>query len=368
MPQTEESGSPPSQHRWAAPRIILDVLGESTAESAYRRQLFRVLERWGEPVSDVPAVSRLPGLTCAASGGDPGLAAPVTAVWQLVRLAAKLLDDVEDGTVRDRPALIVNAATGLLSVVQLALGVLSVQLPSGRAHRLCQAFHRAMLRACAGQHADLVAGQCGLAALDPDTWLEVAGAKSGEPLAWAAWAGALVAGADERALAGYRAYGYYLGVLLQAADDFNGVWHPAGAGDLAAGRPTLPVCYALSVTRGEARDRLEMLLRQAVQGDDTAEAKARQRLIDLGAQSYLLVVARVRQQQALAALQRAEPAPPADRQLVALLDRVMPALSQLANGATSGPTNEFAGFSRFLLGGLSLRLIQNQMPIRTGAM
>jgi len=64
----------------------------------------------------------------------------------------------------------------------------------GLVHHLCHALNRAMLRACARQHADL-AGQMGMSDVDPDTWLEIARAKSGGFLAWAAWSGALRAGA-----------------------------------------------------------------------------------------------------------------------------------------------------------------------------
>lgn len=119
-------------------------------------------------------------------------------------------------------------------------------VPPDRIERLAQALNRAWLWACAGQHADL-ACQAGLMRLDLDTWREIALAKSGEPCAWAAWAGALVAGAGEQTLTGYRKFGRHLGVLLQVTDDLHGVWHPKGVSDLTAGRLNLAVCYARSV-------------------------------------------------------------------------------------------------------------------------
>jgi geranylgeranyl diphosphate synthase type I len=274
-----------------------------------------------------PTLSILPLLACEANGGDPRRAAPVMAAWQLLRLAAKLFDDVEDGEASGQPAKVINVATGLLFVTQLVVGELAAQgMTSDLVQRLGQALNHAGLRACAGQHADL-AGQVEMTNADPDVWLEIALAKSGEPLAWAAWAGALVAGADEHTLACYREYGYHLGVLLQVADDFNGVWQPGSVSDLAVGRFTLPVCYALSVAKAEERDRLETLLEEAAQGNDMAEVQARQLLTDLGAQAYLLVVGRVQHQQAMAALRSANCVSPADQQLAALLNRVLPALS-----------------------------------------
>jgi geranylgeranyl diphosphate synthase type I len=248
----------------------------------------------------------------------------------LVRLAAKLLDDVEDGESEGAPAEAINLATGLLFVAPLVLRGLLEQGISGDCV-LCleEALLRAELYACAGQHIDLATGQSDIDDVGPDTWLEIAQGKSGSLLGWAAWAGALVAGADEGVLSGYHAYGCHLGVLLQVADDFKGVWSPGGVCDLVAGRPNLPVCYALHVAGEKERIQLETLLAQAVRGDRQAKAQAQQLLIDLGAQGYTLVVARVQHQLAVTALQRAGCIKPADENLVAVLDRAMPALEFL---------------------------------------
>ncbi|RLC88114.1 MAG: hypothetical protein DRI37_05575 [Chloroflexi bacterium] len=118
-----------------------------------------------------------------------------------------------------------------------------------------------------------------------------------------------------------------MGVLLQVADDFNGVWHSEGISDLVAGGLTLPVCYAFSVAGAEERDHLKALLKRAAQGDNVAEVQARQLLTDLGAQAYLLVVGRVQYRQALEALRSANCMLPAGQQLAVLLDQVLPALS-----------------------------------------
>ena len=340
-------------HRWTdtggvVSLLVQDVLGESRFGMAYCHRLLEVLDRQVKPNSVVPTVSSLPILACEASGGDPCRAAPVAAAWRLVRLAAKLFDDVEDGEPNGQPAEAINLATGLLFVARLALNELAArEIDLDLVRCLDRALNRAMLRACAGQHGDLVASQVGMASIDPEAWLEIALAKSGELLAWAAWAGALVAGADEHILACYRKYGSHLGVLLQVADDFNGVWHPEGTSDLAAGRPTLPVCYGLSVAEARERDFLQALLEQAVEGDDAAEAQARQLLVDLGAQAYLLVVGQVQRRQALEALRSAGCASPAGQQLVALLDRVLPALSADGTSVAAGPVLSAQEVSRW---------------------
>jgi hypothetical protein len=320
-----ESELATDEHRWIVSRVIQDALGEDDPGTAYGQQLWEVLDRWD---TGDQTIGILPRLTCEANGGDLHLAAPVTVAWRLARLAAKLFDDVEDGEASGQPAEVINTAIGLLFVAHLALdGPVLRGVNSGLVRRLAQAFDRATLRACAGQHADLAASRCRTTNVSPEAWLEIVGAKSGELLAWAAWAGALVAGADEHTLACYHEYGYHLGVLLQVADDFDGVWHPEDASDLATGQLTLPVCYGLAVAKAEERDCLKALLKQTAQGDEAAGVRARQLLTDLGAQAYLLVVGRVHHRQTVEALRGADSASPAGQRLVALPDRILPALS-----------------------------------------
>jgi geranylgeranyl diphosphate synthase type I len=322
------------------------VLGESMLGMAYYQQLSQAVDHLNQGCANgLVDVAMLPALTCQASGSELEAAVSVTEAWQLVRLAAKLLDDVEDGESESAPAEAVNLATGLLFAAPLALrGLLEQGVSESRVLSLEDALLRAELRACAGQHADLATGQTATDDVNPDTWLEIAQGKSGSLLGWAAWGGALVAGADGRALSGYHAYGCHLGVLLQMADDFKGVWSPGGAGDLITGRPNLPVCYALHVAQKKEQARLKALLEQAIQGNHQAEAQAQQLLIDLGAQGYTLVAARVQYQLAVTALQRAGCVAPADKNLVALLDSTMPALELLGkdNVAIRANTQKYA--------------------------
>ena len=285
------------------------------------------LEAWLGREAGSPSVADLPRLTYQAAGGDARLIMPVLAAWQAVHLALKLFDDVEDGDAGDQPSEAINTGTGLLMAAHVALEQLpayGVSPAAARSVRL--ALGRAVLRACVGQQSDLVAGRSPGAGTDPDGWLQIAASKSGALVGWAAWAGALVAGADERSVSSYHEYGYRLGVLLQVADDFKDVWRAEGSSDLASGRLTLAVCYALHVATDEGRALLTDLLERAAVGDGPAEAEARQVLIDLGAQTYLLAVARVQYQQAAAALQNAGGIGAPVHQLSALLDQVLPAL------------------------------------------
>lgn len=308
--------------------ILRDNLPNTAVATLFRQEFQRVLDRWLENSIGPPNVVQLPALACEAVGGDPRAAVPVTATWQLVRLAAKLLDDIEDRDLNDRLAITLNAATSLIFAAPLVLNELTTNSAHDVAARATMALERAMLRAAAGQHADLNVAQLEERTEDPEAWLEIAEAKSGELLAWAGWAGALVGGADEHTQECLRQYGFHLGVLLQVADDFNGIWGASGATDLARGCLSLPVCYARHVLKGAARSHLETRLGQAAKGDRTAEGEAANMLIQSGAQAYLLAVARVQYRQARLALEQSQALTP-HHSLIALLDGVMPALASL---------------------------------------
>ncbi len=302
-------------------RLIGQTLRDELPHSASTTEFSALLRQISAACFD-RHLSLLPLLTCEAVGGRTEQAIPLVAAWQLSRLSAKLLDDVADGESAYSAAQAVGLATSLLFLAPLALCQLSKQrMPSDRVNRLAQSLDEAGLRACAGQHLELTAQP----AMAPDAWLQIASAKSGEPLAWAAWAGAFAAGAAEDALANLREYGFHLGILLQIADDFNGIWHDNGASDLKSGQLNLAVCYAYLVADARQRGELETLLKGLKKGEGEALSGARRLLTQMGAQAYLLVAGQDRRQQALAALQKNDrPAPP----LIALLDGIWPALAE----------------------------------------
>jgi geranylgeranyl pyrophosphate synthase len=292
----------------------------------FRQELQRIVDRWTENGAGPPTIAQLPALACEAVGGDPSVAVPVTAAWQVVRLAAKLLDDVEDRDIDHRLAITLNAATSLIFAAPLVLNELKKNSAHDIAPPVTIALERATLRAAAGQHTHLAGVQMDSSSADPDTWLEIAQAKSGELFAWASWAGALAGGADEHTQEGLRQYGFNLGTLLQVGDDFNGIWGANGANDLARGCLSLPVCYARHVLKGAARGHLDALLSRVQEGDQTAEGEAANMLIQSGAQAYFLAVASVQYRQAKMALEQSR-ALTTHHSLITLMDGVMPMLA-----------------------------------------
>lgn len=328
MPPGSEVDSSPYGLYWELVDYFAQTTPISDDASFDPGPALEVLQSWLSCYGGMSAIARLPFLTYAAAGGVGAAVLPVAAAWHVTRQAVKLFDDVEDGDVAQRIGEAVNTAAVLLFVAQSALELLPADRGTNKASHIRRALNRAMLRAASGQQTDIIAaGDVGR--IDPDGWLRVASEKSGELLGWAAWAGAMVAPGDEIAATHYHAYGFHLGVLLQVADDFNGIWGSGGRSDLRAGCLSLPVCYALQVAPADSREGLLTLLADARRGDSQAEARARQGLVDLGAQAYCLAVAQVQYHAAVWALDRAEASDPGRQVLKDALDAVLPALTKL---------------------------------------
>lgn len=268
-----------------------------------------------------PAIARLPLLTCALAGGSPAAARPAALAWNLLQLTAQILDRLADGSPLYelhpdlRPAEALNAATALLLLAFRALDATphSTEEPLARVRRRLS---DAALGACLGQHQDLTTTVNSHVTLD-DCW-EIIGAKSGRPFAWAAEAGARLGGAPDPQIAACHDFGYNLGVLVQLADDWADLWSRDGQSDLARGRRTLPVLYALLVAPPDEGKQLAQWLAEAPRCQ-AAEARVRQAIIRLGAPHYLVVEAGRCRRRALTALSGC-PAGPQRDDLAALLN------------------------------------------------
>jgi len=305
--------------------LIESMLREGQGRFEYASALLFALHSDGEGEAEL---TLLPVLCCEAVGGNERQATAVAAAWHLLHLAAKILDDVEDedadgalwSTIGSSQAI--NVATGFIFASQLALAHLPQMGADERlALSLCQDFNRACLRMCAGQHADLTEGS----ELSLERYFEVVAAKSGEFFALACRAGALLGGGNAEQVASYSEFGYNLGVLIQIWDDFEGIWNPQGKSDLATGKRTLPIIYALSVAPLAVQKQLMEFLSRAAD-EPQAEGEARRIITDLGAPQYVMTEAQIRRRRAERALLRAGKSCLVHQQLIGLLNRVMPAL------------------------------------------
>jgi geranylgeranyl pyrophosphate synthase len=277
------------QHLPQVYSLLEDVLPISDLGGSYGQTLGAVLSATftAEKTQPFP-FTLLPLLVCQMGGGDPARAVPVAAAWRALHIAAKLLDDVEDGDVGpfspanlDLPR-VVNLATGYIAMSNMALGHLADDQDPTLWPAIQKDFGATILRMADGQHVDLDA----TAAPDLDAYMQLIEAKSGCFFALATRAGARCATADASILSVYSAFGHNLGILIQLADDLRELRAPLAQERPFQSRYTLPVVYGLTVASPPEQARLAGWLTRASAGDGEAAELARQLLISLGAEVY----------------------------------------------------------------------------------
>jgi len=232
---------------------------------------------------------QLPLLFCEVHSGDRDQVIPAITACTLLRHAARLLDDIEDGNVKSRnisEPVALNVSTGILFTVGLVLNSLeAVGLPSETAVEIRRVFYEELLKVCSGQHLDLTQTAPTL----EECW-QIAGAKSGVFVGLVCWVGGQVAGADPEKLELYRQFGYNLGLLDEIRDDLADLWsNESHFSDLQNGRyGGLPVAYALSVLPENEQRQLRAHLAGSKNAPE-AEQKARELIVQSGAGAYLMV-------------------------------------------------------------------------------
>lgn len=180
----------------------------------------------------------------AACGGDPLLAAPAAAAIELLHNFTLVHDDVQDESAyrhhretiwhRWGTAAAINVGDALYAVAHDALYALAeppANLPAERVLRLARGFDRMALRIVEGQHLDL--SHEGEWDGGEARYLEMIAGKTAAIMDFAARAGALIAGADDAAVAACGDFGRNLGLAFQVRDDILGIW---GAQDIT-GKP-----------------------------------------------------------------------------------------------------------------------------------
>ena len=190
----------------------------------------------------------LPILTCEAAGGSKQTAVPVAAFWMLSMLAARILDDIQDGEGHSNPwnnkgyidALPVS--TALLSAANVCLA----QLKDVDEQVLPE------LLDCLGRVAALAAKaqkRSGLYSLSEEQYFQKIIASSGAVFAAVSWAGARVGTDDATRLQDIYQFGYNIGMREAIRGDCRDLRGQKNKkSDLLAGIYTLPVIYAASLT------------------------------------------------------------------------------------------------------------------------
>lgn len=273
---------------------------------AYFEVLTTIAPPAGEQLPPTTSLAYMPYLVTECVGGNLAHTRPVAEAWHLLRHAARLLDDVEDGQGNAwnlPPAVATNTATGLIFRAGLALNKLEeVGVSSSTAGAIRHQFYSSLLQTCAGQHADLTHLQPTLA----ESWQQIH-LKSGVFMGLICWSAARLATPAEETWAGWQKVGEILGTLDQIHDDVVDLWsREQSTTDLQAHqRWSLPLAYAMEVYPAEQKAELLQLLNQL---PDT-EKQLREKIIASGAAVYLHVQTEMLYRQAAALVAQLAPQP-----------------------------------------------------------
>ncbi|HWN68303.1 MAG TPA: polyprenyl synthetase family protein [Haliangium sp.] len=252
----------------------------------------------------------VPLATCLLAGGAREQAITVAGACGLLALATRWFDDVQD---RDRDgALWSQLGSVRASNMAAACFALSVQLLArdpAMPRVVVSSFVEGALVLARGQDRDLA----GCARSAEDYWTLMR-EKTGAALALAARAGALAGRAEPAIAEPLGRYGEHLGVLIQILDDLDGCFHPAGMGDLQAGKVTLPVLFGLTVDHSR-RAALRALVAEGRLGQERAQAL--EILDSIETREFLVWAASEEHRQALEHLSRTS-VPPHPRRDAAL--------------------------------------------------
>jgi geranylgeranyl diphosphate synthase type I len=222
-------------------------------------------------------------LAYASIAGEHARALPGAAAVELGHNFSLVHDDIEDGDVerRHRATLwalhgvpqAINTGDLIFSLSRVALHRLTdLGFSDAKVLRLMRLYDETCVMLCEGQYIDIAAS----ASDEPmtvDLYFDMIGRKTAALISASIEAGALLATDDEAVIAGYRRFGWALGLAFQLNDDLLGIWgQEQKTGkvptDVARHKKTLPVMYAFQHAGPEDRDRLAQLYALPEPGDE----------------------------------------------------------------------------------------------------
>jgi geranylgeranyl diphosphate synthase type I len=249
-------------------------------------------------------------LSAEAVGATPESALAGAVALELVHNFSLIHDDVMDGDRerRHRPTVWALFGVGEAIIAGDAMMTLAQQLlaedPRPEARRAAIELARATAEMIEGQSEDL-AFESRLDVSEEQS-LAMCSHKTGALLSAAGSIGAILGGADERAVGRLRSFGRHVGLAFQAVDDVLGIWgEPAvtgkpAASDLRQHKKTIPVAHAFAAG-GEAGRELAELLSHGEMPDESLR-RAVSLLADCGSRAWTLELADRHLEQALVEL------------------------------------------------------------------
>lgn len=226
-------------------------------------------------------------LSCQAAGGDPEQAIPTAAAIELLHNFTLIHDDVQDRSRlrRHRPSVwalwgdgqAINAGDALFALSQIPhLDAVHLGVPPERVVTIARTFNETVLRIVEGQVLDL--GFEDRWDISVDAYLRMIGGKTASLVAFAAWAGATVAGAGPERAQRFSDFGRALGLGFQVRDDLLGIWGESSvtgkpaADDIRRRKKSLPVVLLASKMAPADLDELQAIFARP-EIDDAAVAR-----------------------------------------------------------------------------------------------
>jgi geranylgeranyl pyrophosphate synthase len=233
----------------------------------------------------------LPLRVCESISGDFEPAIPVAAALYLLKSAAEVLDDVEDGdssvslVARHGMPLAVNAASLLIVLAEKALTRLpAAGVASDVAVEIVDLINSYYSRACAGQYLDF--RWPAEKRLTEQTYLKLVALKSAFAVECACRAGAMAASHDPQLAVDFGRFGKDLGTAYQIANDIQGI---VSRVDIVKRKQTLPVIYALSRSGGKDGALLQLYFSPRYASASLSSDQVGQILSESGALYYAAV-------------------------------------------------------------------------------
>jgi geranylgeranyl pyrophosphate synthase len=266
-------------------QLILEKVVDSSIQIPNIRDLVRChLFGYLQNESRNHLFDSIPGLFFVQDSSHEQAIVPILAAWQVIRMGAKILDDVEDGDVAEHLPLQINLSTIYLFLSNLLLGKLTdYEISQKTIFQISDRFSQVCLDSSIGQHQDILNQESHLFCT-LDEWTEIAGNKTASLFAWACWSGALVSGFDDKISNQCWYFGFHLGLLAQIADDYHDVWGGFLNDHQKLNLNSLPICHVY--TLGNQDDR--KLLKTIQDQDMLISSSLQQRIQDLGTQKFMV--------------------------------------------------------------------------------
>ena len=270
-------------------------------------------------------------LCTAAAGGDWVNALPGAAAVELIHNFSLVHDDIQDQSLtrRGRPtvwslwgaAQAINVGDALFSLAQISLSELAQTVSLEAALIASLRLNETCLKLTQGQFLDLAYETRQDLKID-DYWPMIAG-KTAALISACTYIGAISARSDSQICEIYLEFGEKLGMAFQVQDDLLGIWGDAAhtgkstVSDLVSGKKSLPVLYGLERNGQFARRWRERSIREDEVQDLASLLK------EEGAYIYVQETSKRLSQEALQALDRAEPKGQAGEALRSLVDKLL---------------------------------------------